>query len=202
MYAYCNNNPVMYLDGQGKSPIAILALVVIGVLMLSLSSCEITDGGSLAGTPMDPLPDNATLHQNSQDAIVEGVNYVITQSEKSNWTKEYGVAVVQYINTGEYYVSMYQEGAGSDMRCYVPVPDLDDKHYRLIAIIHSHTKAQDEPFKPDDPGGDWETYSTIYHKRIESYIIDYVRPEKQIRIRYMPIGMEDCTRWEYWEEPQ
>ena len=200
MYAYCNNNPVMYIDRQGKSLFAILALVVIGGLVLSLSSCDITDGGSLENTPMDPRPDDVTYHDNPQDAITEGINYVINESRKSNWSREYGVAIVQYNES--YYVDKRNDGGGNDMKCYIPVPDFDDKHYKLIAIIHSHAKAQQEPFKADDyDGGDWETYSKIYHKTVESYIIDYERHTETVRVRYLPTGTEDPTRWKYWEEP-
>ena len=41
MYAYCNNNPVKYVDQGGKSPIAVVALVVLGIYLLTnLTSSE------------------------------------------------------------------------------------------------------------------------------------------------------------------
>ena len=198
MYAYCNNNPVMYVDSQGNSPIAILALIAISAIVLSLTACDVTNGGSLEGTPMDPRPDNATLHDNPEDAINEGIAHVMNSSIESNWSREYGVAIIQYDDS--YYVDMNQDnGGGTYMKCVIPTPNLRNDHYRLVAIIHSHTIAQDEPFKPYDSGGDWDTYYNIYNQQVESYIIDYVRPTNQVRIRYMPVGMEDCTRWKYWE---
>ena len=41
MYAYCNNNPIKYVDYSGNSAIAVIALVVLGIYLLTnLTSSE------------------------------------------------------------------------------------------------------------------------------------------------------------------
>ena len=37
MYAYCNNNPIFFVDSTGSGPV-LLVLVIIGVLLLT--SCD------------------------------------------------------------------------------------------------------------------------------------------------------------------
>ena len=200
MYAYCNNNPVMLADSEGNSPLAILGLIAIGVLVLALTSCGASEPEPLEGTPIDPAPKTSIPYGNRNDAIREGIRRVVSRSSADNWTIEYGVVILEH--RGNYYVSEYEK-LGTSMNCWVPATDANDKRFKTVAIIHSHTKALDEPFKCNDDEetkGDWYIYNDVYKRQIESYIVDYVRHTDTVRIRYMPKKAGSCTDWIYWEE--
>jgi len=81
-YAYCNNNPVMYVDPSGKMLGAIISLIAICGAVLVLSSCNNND---------EPTEDAYKYHRKTKesDDLVEGaVNYYIYEISDSD-----GVAV-------------------------------------------------------------------------------------------------------------
>ncbi len=179
MFAYCNNNPVMYVDPTGEFGLIsfLVFCTVVAVVGLTATSCGPADN-DLTGTPADPAP-KTTPYDTPEEAINAGIDYVWNKTEEVNWGREVVVSVIQYEN-GKYYIEMDKDGVG-DYR--VSYPPTKIRNATVIATIHSHTEYQQEPFKQD-----WNFYFR-YNKQMEMYIVDnyYGTPV----VRYLPVGATD-----------
>ncbi len=82
MYAYCNNNPVMYVDGTGQFPWAVIGKVALAVVIVAVVAVAVT-----------------TLVNH----IVNEVNYnkIDEELEKESYTEEEAKAEIEKI-TAEY----------------------------------------------------------------------------------------------------
>ena len=97
MYAYCNNNPVMYVDPTGEVWISILVVTLVGVGLLSLSSCS---GGGRGNYEKAEFPGGE--YEMFEDALSDAYDQVYENGKASG--HEY--AAVIYMN--KYEPNMYR----------------------------------------------------------------------------------------------
>ena len=132
IYAYCNNNPVMYKDINGEFP----WLIATGVILLfTLTSCE---------KPNREDTYTFTAYDSYEDAYLEGMNNVYDNAASSDFQYEYGAVIVQYENDEKYYLSNVV--TDRDLESVdLPFP----KNAIRIANIHSHPWYLSEPYTRD-----------------------------------------------------
>ena len=194
MFAYCNNNPVMFIDPSGDL-LWVAALLLVGVLFLP--SCQpveyvddvvedTNDPNSLKGTPLDPGP-KTTGYDSYEDAINAGIDFVYGKSQEVNWRNEVAVSVFQYHYDGKYYLQTLGDGIGTAHSSQAPI---DIRNGTVYAIIHSHPNYQAEPFKQD-----WVTYCELGRK-IQSFIVE--RYEGGRLVRYLDFNARDQDDWKIW----
>lgn len=171
MYAYCNNNPISYKDSSGKWPI--LALVLIVVVTLSLSSCRNSYGNTTSNETMSPAEESEWIAKNEilqygryeefAVALDEGLNEA-NQKSKSTGVEYAGFVYKRY---GGYY---YETGADirfstADSVTYeIDLPD----DAELIAVFHTHPidkSNEDVVFSIAD-------YNHCKDHGVDSYVID------------------------------
>ena len=82
MYAYCNSNPVNYVDNSGNSPIGIAALILLGVaVVFELTSCANNDSSDYEKS----ITDNINLYDDSTGEYQEGkINVKFSPDNKTN----------------------------------------------------------------------------------------------------------------------
>ncbi|MBO4309182.1 MAG: RHS repeat-associated core domain-containing protein [Clostridia bacterium] len=66
MYAYCNNNPVMYVDPDGEFPWLILAIVVVAAVFVADIIVSATTGNAIIGPSKE---EHYARNQNQKDYI-------------------------------------------------------------------------------------------------------------------------------------
>ncbi len=160
LFAYCNNNPVMYSDPKGEFPWLIIpAISVITALVASLNSC--TSISPEEQEELDRKMLDPGAYETPDEALNAGLNDVKDKSAKVGM--EYGGYV--YERNGRYY---YKSGADvrySNSQENVFNIELNSNE-TLVAIFHSH------PFHKSDAVfslADFQ-YAKVYG--VDSYIID------------------------------
>ena len=159
MYAYCNNNPVMYVDPDGEFPFLILAIVVVvAVVAVTMTSC--------APTSVD-VDENFDLNSKSkykyntyEEAVMAAASDVSKKTEEKGCNYEYAAVVFQYANDSAYYYN-----GTTTSSCYNYVNYSFPNGTIPVAIVHSHCNdTLREPYGADGLGKEG-------NKRIDSFIV-------------------------------
>ena len=135
LFAYCYNNPVMYVDPNGESLIGILLLIATGIgLVATLSSCSSSSHVIVSGNA-DPELINE-LVPGGNDSFEEAFETAVSQlSEYTNDNKESGGYIYE-INE-KFFFSNVQQINATDQKCTI---DFSGAPYgsTIHATIHTH----------------------------------------------------------------
>ncbi len=112
MFAYCNNNPVNYVDYSGESAFGIVLLLLLGVGVLGvLTSCDNPDANDIYDTYGD-VGDVLGF-------VDDSVQFAEDLQAHNYYKKSYCIAVSQYYQTNQPYWDEYLNEAfsGNQERC-------------------------------------------------------------------------------------
>lgn len=112
MFAYCNNNPVNYVDYSGESAFGIVLLILLGVGVLGvLTSCDNPDANDIYDTYGD-VGDVLGF-------VDDSVQFAEDLQAHNYYKKSYCIAVSQYYQTNQPYWDEYLNEAfsGNQERC-------------------------------------------------------------------------------------
>ena len=135
MFAYCNNNPVMFTDPAGDFPFLIIGVIAAVIVGSSLAACQ---------TPPREETYHFESYDNYEDAYRAGMRNTFEAASKVDFEYEYGCIIVQYPNDENFYLSNIVTNRKLQM-VELPFP----QNATPIADIHSHPWHKSEPFTSD-----------------------------------------------------
>ena len=135
MFAYCNNNPVMFTDPAGDFPFLIIGVIAAVIVGASLAACQ---------TPPREETYHFESYDNYEDAYRAGMRNTFEAASKVDFEYEYGCIIVQYPNDENFYLSNIVTNRKLQM-VELPFP----QNATPIADIHSHPWHKSEPFTSD-----------------------------------------------------
>lgn len=174
MYAYCNNNPVMFIDPNGK--LLILVLVVIVIVGVFLAGCSSTHDKPY--NENDFISDEKR-YNTMDEAALAAAESLIVLTENSGY--EY-IGAIYTFGDGNYYYSSFYTSRKKDR---VDIPDnfYIPKGAVIVAHIHTHP------------------YHTAYHFSYEDFnepYKDYINGTKEI-IQYVVEPNDINTKYILWK---
>ncbi len=193
MYAYCSNNPIMYVDNSGRFIISIFVAAGLAVVSLfALSGCNNSDYDE---------SDDIYKPETGFDTIEEAVISASFEMEKEHRITryEYGINIFQYEGDPKFYYDVNMMYT-SEMNTRLTV-ELDKKpaYAVVVAQIHSHPKPDHSLFSLPD------VKFAYRHPNIEFYlaVMDDLRGGALHSVYYLeydrkrPYQYEDILIWTY-----
>ena len=171
-YAYCENNPVMYVDHTGKFPWLVLAALIV-IATVSFSGCEIP--------PPERRP--AGAYDSFDEALESGLNEVYNLTQQNH--KEFSGYVFE---EGGYY--FYRAGRDRLSSTYNESVVFDvnlEKGETLKALFHSHTSNE---YSPEN------TFSLQDYWRMTEYDVDSYVVDTQGWVYKLPFNARNYTEAE------
>ena len=169
MFAYCNNNPVMFIDPSGD---LLFTLIFGGVLLVGLSvgltGCSPTSSGVSSSNAMEELDQkhmNPGAYTTEDEALEAAFNKVYDTAKRNNFDYEYGIFVYQ--KNGYYYCSSvynshhtHHLGKEEAARKILIDPSIVDSknRYPICAFIHTHPYHNDNILWNEDELNNVVTY--------------------------------------------
>ena len=132
MFAYCNNNPVMYIDNAGGFPWLIAAVVLAASLVL-LTSCNITSYTKV--TESESFETYEAALEKAYDKVYTKAQESVGSTDKNGNAAEFGV---------EYEVDIYYNSENKLFYLTPAYSDYDDR-----SVTHKYLTNSDENKKFD-----------------------------------------------------
>ena len=169
MFAYCNNNPVMFTDPTGEFIFGAILLALGCVAVAGLTSCTLSynsptqtaDASDTSWIKDDPII-QAGRHESFDDAL----EYAISEGKynANNRKKEVGYYIYELY--GGYYVSQPTSGWMATEACVMIDTSKAPEGARVIATLHSHAWHNDNLiYQPME-------YDNIKKTNIPDYVVD------------------------------
>ena len=142
MYAYCNNNPVSFIDPQGDSLLGVIALFTLGIgSVLGLSSCS--NSSQISSSNNNSETNTTIKSSNERDANIAGFESLHNIAASHDFDREYGFIVYQYNdgnpygeNPDNYWTSPIKAGISSE---WDPNRiDIPWDYVTIISVVHLH----------------------------------------------------------------
>ena len=142
MFAYCNNNPIMYVDPSGEIIIDIFLLVLGGAaLVVGLSSCSSStnqESYNTNDTDYFWAEEDPILSKGRHNSFEEALNTAVDNAQyyANNHDKEVGYYIYELY--GGYYVSLPQSGILATKTSVKIDTSGAPRGSTVLATLHTH----------------------------------------------------------------
>ena len=169
MFAYCNNNPVMFTDPTGEFIFGAILLALGCVAVSGLTSCAISYNSpdqTIDASDTSWIKDDPIIQAGRHESFDDALEYAISEGKynANNRKKEVGYYI--YEQYGGYYVSQPFSGWKATEACVMIDTSKAPKGARVIATLHSHAWHNDNLiYQPME-------YDNIKKTNIPDYVVD------------------------------
>ena len=170
MFAYCNNNPIMYVDPSGEIIIDIFLLVLGGAaLVVGLSSCSSStnqESYNTNDTDYSWAEEDPILSKGRHNSFEEALNTAVDNAQyyANNHDKEVGYYIYELY--GGYYVSLPQSGILATKTSVKIDTSGAPRGSTVLATLHTHPWHNvNLIYQPIE-------YDNVSKTKIPSYVVD------------------------------